>query len=280
MNNGFISPLDDDVVKGVFGDQKNIGNTEGLLKPALGIPPEEYGKLTIVDPFLKRLWKKDKQGILDIRLTTTTGRIVNVEVQVEPQKAMLQRIIYYHAKMITEQMKSGFEYDKIRQTISVVITNYVLLPGETQYMNTYELRNSESGGLFTDLQKFVILELPKVPETDDGQEIWPQLRFFKCRTKEDFQMLLKRHPEVQPVVAEYQRISWSEKRRKIADYKEKIRRDEWARTEYVRDEGREQGRAEGVQKTAKNFLDMGLSPEQVAKGTGLDLAAVTKLAEK
>jgi predicted transposase/invertase (TIGR01784 family) len=247
MNNDFVSPLDDDVVKGVFGDQKNIGNTEGLLKPALGIPPEEYGTLTIVDPFLKRLWKKDKQGILDIRLTTKTGRIVNVEVQVEPHKAMLQRIIYYHAKMITEQMKSGFEYGKIRQTISVIITGYVLLPGEPHYMNTYELRNSQTGSLFTDIQKFVILELPKLPEKDDGQAIWPQLRFFKCRTKEDFQMLLKKHPEVKPVVAEYQRISWSEKRRKIADYKEKIRRDEWARTEYVRDEGRAEGREESRQ---------------------------------
>jgi predicted transposase/invertase (TIGR01784 family) len=248
MKNDFISPLNDYVVKSIYGDQKNIENTAGLLKPILGIPPEEYDTLTIRDPFLNRLWKKDKQGILDIQLTTTSGRMVEVEVQVKPNKALVQRILYYHAKMITGQMKSGFDYDKIRQTVSVLITDHILLPDEAPYMNTYELRNIESGGQFTELQRFVILDLPKLPEIDDGQAIWPQLRFFKCRSKEDFDMLLKKHPEVQPVVAEYQRISWSEKRRRIAEYKGMQRQDELMALEYAKDEGRELGRAEGEQK--------------------------------
>jgi hypothetical protein len=42
MQNNFISPLDDDIVKGLYGDRKNMGNIAGLLKPVLGIPPEEY----------------------------------------------------------------------------------------------------------------------------------------------------------------------------------------------------------------------------------------------
>jgi predicted transposase/invertase (TIGR01784 family) len=251
MEKGFISPLNDYVVKSIYGDQKNIGNTERLLKPVLGIPPEEYDKLTTVDPFLKRRWQKDKQGILDIRLTTKTGRSVDVEVQIRYYKAMLQRIIYYQAKMVTEQMKSGFDYNQIRQTISVVITDHILLPDEAgrRYMNTFELRNRQTGNLFTDLQRIIILELPKVPEEDDGEAIWPHLRFFKCRTEEELDMLLKRHPEVESVVsdqrsAEYHHISWSERRRRRAEYKERERRDEWALIEGAKDQGREQGRAE------------------------------------
>jgi hypothetical protein len=31
----------------------------------------------------------------------------------------------------------------------------------------------ENGGVFTDLENIVIIELPKVPRTDDGSKVWP-----------------------------------------------------------------------------------------------------------
>jgi predicted transposase/invertase (TIGR01784 family) len=159
-------------------------------------------------------------------------------------------------------MKSGFGYDKLRQTITVVIVDYVLLPGETGYINTFELRNSKTGTLFTDLQKYVIVELPRLPEKDDGQAIWPQLRFFRCRTKEDLDMLLKKHPEVGPVVTEYQRITWSEKFRLRAEYKEKQRRDARAAREYVRDEGIDEGLKKGRNEVL-GLIEQGYTLEQI-----------------
>ncbi|MDR2028011.1 MAG: Rpn family recombination-promoting nuclease/putative transposase, partial [Treponema sp.] len=87
MEKDFISPLNDYVVKSIYGDQKNIGNTERLLKTVLDIPPEDYSKLTVIDPFLKRRWQKDKQGIVDIRLVTTSGRQVAIEIQALPYRA-------------------------------------------------------------------------------------------------------------------------------------------------------------------------------------------------
>lgn len=56
----------------------------------------------------------------------------------------------------------------------------------------------------------------------------------------------------------------------------------------AKEEGREEGREEGIEigqekeriKNAKSFLAMGLSPEQVAQGTGLSLEEVLKLTPK
>jgi predicted transposase/invertase (TIGR01784 family) len=250
MKKGFISPLNDYVVKCIYGDQKNINNTRGLLKTVLDIPLEEYDRLTVIDPFLKRRWNKDKQGIVDIRLATTSGRQAVIEIQVLPYSAMLERIVYYNAKATTEHMKSGFKYEALRQTISVVITNYTLLPKELSYLNHIDLQIRESGALFTDLQQYVILEVSKLPEEDDGQAVWPYLRFFKCRTEEEFAMLAKRHPEVQGPVEEYQRISWSQRRRLLAEYWEKQRRDAQAALDYAREEGIQKGRAEIQQELA------------------------------
>jgi predicted transposase/invertase (TIGR01784 family) len=250
MSHTFISPLDDDIIKGLYGDRKNIAHTVGLLKPILGIPPENFGRLAIVDPSLKRRWlrrwERDKLGVLDLRFAITGEAMadVDVEVQIRRYKLMLRRLVFYHAMMTTDQMKAGYDYDRIRPTITVVIANHILLPEEQGYMNTYELRNSKSGRLFTDLQKYSILELPKLPDEDDGQAVWPQLRFLKCRAEEDMDLLIKEHPEMRPLVADYKRMTLLERFRKRAEAREKDRRDAWAALEYAKDEGREEVRSE------------------------------------
>jgi hypothetical protein len=55
-------------------------------------------------------------------------------------------------------------------------------------------------------------------------------------------MLVKEHPEVQPMVAEYVQMTLLEKLRWRARQKEKDRRDAWAAREYAKDEGREESR--------------------------------------
>jgi Fe-S cluster assembly scaffold protein SufB len=94
--------------------------------------------------------------------------------------------------------------------------------------------------LFTDLQKYVTVELPKLPEEDDGHPAWPQLQFLKSRAKEDMELLTKKHPEMRSVVADYKRMTLLERFRKRAEAREKERRDTWAALEYVKDEVREE----------------------------------------
>lgn len=263
MQKYFISPLDDDLVKAIFGDQRNIENTAAFLKavlrpPVADIPPEDYEKLTIKDPFLNRLRKDDKRGILDVRLTTKTGRVISVEIQINPYKAMPQRIIFYNAKLVTEQMKKGFDYDKLHQTISVVVLDYKLWPEKGDYLNTYELRNIKTGRPFTDLIKVITIELPKAPETDNGHPLWPWLAFFKCKSKEELAMLSKLYPQVKPAVEEHQKMSWSDRRRMRAEAREKWYRDRRAEIAYARDEGLEKGRQEVLE-----LMAQGYTPEQI-----------------
>ena len=49
--------------------------------------------------------------------------------------------------------------------------------------------------------------------------------------------------------------------------------------EQGREQGREQGAYEKALETARKFLSMGLSPEQVAQGTNLPLETVLELAQ-
>jgi hypothetical protein len=47
--------------------------------------------------------------------------------------------------------------------------------------------------------------------------------------------------------------------------------------QWARDEGKQLGIEIGIEASARNFLTMGLAPEQVAQGTGLPLAKVKEL---
>ena len=75
---------------------------------------------------------------------------------------MRERLVFYAARLLGEQLKRGEDWRKLHQVISIVICNHSLLPEERSYVNTYELRNGRSNASFTDLIKLVILELPKL----------------------------------------------------------------------------------------------------------------------
>jgi predicted transposase/invertase (TIGR01784 family) len=292
MAHQLVSPLTDYVFSLLFGDQRNIKILEGFLKTILDIAPEEYDSLTIVNPFLKRLFGRDKLGIVDVRVTTKTGRVLHIEVQLEKYAYMKHRTLYYVSKLLWEQMKRGFEYESLHQVISIVICNHRLV-NETSYINSYELRNGKSGQVFTDLIKVIILELPKLPGKQDGHAVWPWLKFMTTHTAEEQDVLAKMYPEVSMAVKTIKRISGSEVRRLIREA-EGLRQTDLRMLKLAAGEdgwedgkekgleeglavGREEGLEEGRRETAKNFKALGAPIEQIAAATGLDPEEIKRL---
>jgi hypothetical protein len=97
---------------------------------------------------------------------------------------------------------------------------------------------------FTDLQKIVIIELSKLPGEDDDTALWPYLRFFTCKSKEEMDMLATKYPEVRETVGKYRRLTlFDEIRRNIDDIND-ARRVRRMREAYVREEGYNKAAAE------------------------------------
>jgi predicted transposase/invertase (TIGR01784 family) len=240
------------MVKDVFGNQKAIKNTEGLLQAVLDLDPSEYHSLRIVDPHLRRKWRKDKLGTVDIRINTISGNVLHVEVQVDPDPDMVPRTLYYQGKLVTEQIGSGGRYGKIHRIISVTILNYTLLKDEPpdRYKNIYRFLNTLSHKPFTDLQEIVIIELPKVPEEDDGTPLWAWLKYFKCKTMEELDMLAKEHPEVAGAVREFRRVSPIKVIRDLIFEYEDGRRIQRGRDFYQREQGYKEAEAKYQERLA------------------------------
>lgn len=244
MNETFISPLYDFAFAEIFGNQKKINNTVGFLKTLLDIPEEEYGLLKVESSFLRKVVRTGKTGIVDLKLSTKSGKIIHIELQVDKKKDMKDRILYYMCRLIGDQLKWGDGYDKLHQVISIVICNHNMLKEESSYINEYELRNKDNR-VFTEKLKLVILELQKLPEIEDAA-VWRYLRLFKCKSKEELNMLAKLYPDLEDLVCSIRNMGLIGMLRDIHFHKGLQKADEKAREAYIIEEAQKQGLEQGL----------------------------------
>ncbi|MDR3020582.1 MAG: Rpn family recombination-promoting nuclease/putative transposase [Treponema sp.] len=290
-----VSPLYDFAFAEIFGNQQNISNTVSFLKTLLDIPEDDYDRLTVVSPILRRLFHRHKMGVVDLKLTTKSGRIIHIELQVDKKQNMRNRILYYICRLVSDQLNWGDDYKKLHQVISIVICDHNMMEEERHYINQYELKN-ERNNSFTNMIKLVILELPKLSETEDS-DVWRWLRFLKCKNIKEFEMLGKKYPDLEKPIFCAKKLSLYERWRDIRFHKNLWKVDERMREEYLREEAQREGHAEGKAEghaegkaegleigseernkvIARNLIAEGSSSEFIHKITGLSFDEISKL---
>jgi len=296
MKEKMISPLYDYAFTEIFGNQKNIDITMNFLKTLIDIPENEYGSLTVVSPFLRKVFRTEKAGIVDLKLSTKSEKIIHIELQVEKRTNLRSRMLYYTSKLIVDQINWGEDYNKLHQVISILICDHNLLEEENSYINVYELRNEENRS-FTELLRIIILELPKLPKSAVDKKVWQWLKFLKCTKKEEFEMLALKYPELEKAVFCVKNMSLIDKWKDIRFHKNLWKIDEKNLFEQAKldghaegkTEGREEGLAEGIEKghaqgiaedkleVAKKALAKGLSVEIIHDITELDIETIQHL---
>ncbi|MDR2157289.1 MAG: Rpn family recombination-promoting nuclease/putative transposase [Clostridiales Family XIII bacterium] len=241
MSRALLSVKNDYVFKRVFGNPNNIDALADLLQAVLDIPKEDYGRLDIVDPHTGRRRPDDKLSILDVRIHTASGKIIDIEIQVNREVAFKERIVYYTSILLTDQMERGLKYDVIKKVISIIITDFTLIDDSDAYHNRYLLCDPKTGSRFGDIFEINTLELSKLPKESDGGALWNWLKLMTVREEEDMAELAKKSVAIGKVTACIKEMSEDEAERMIAEAREKERRDRWAEIEYGRQEGLRQG---------------------------------------
>ena len=183
--------------------------------------------------------------------------------------------MYYSARLLGDQLNWGDDYNKLHQVISIIICDHNLLEEENSYINVYELQNRENR-CFTNLLKLVILELPKLPQTEDST-VWPWLRFLKCKEKEEFEMLARKHPELKEAVSCAKKMSLIEKWRYIRFHENLHKIDRRMILKQAKIDGHMEGLAEGKTEIARKMKVRGRPVDEIAEDTGLSVDVIDKL---
>ena len=269
MSVEILSPRSDVIFKLFFSDERNIELLTDFLKSVLDIPADDYDEVSITDPHLLREHPSDKLGILDVKLRTKTGKIINIEIQVSPVDGMRERIVYYGAKLITEQLGKSDDYENIRRVISVIICDYPLIGEPPNYHHRFVLYDSVNKVEFSNILEINTLELPKLPGDSDGTPLWNWLKFLDARTEEELNMIAEKSPQVKQAVVRLIELSADEKARALYEAREKERRDNRAR-----ERGAVKTREHEI---ARNALQMNMSIDDIVKLTGLPREEVESL---
>ena len=236
---------------------------KAFLSDILGIPEEEIRTARLLNPFLRKRYKKQKLGILDILLELNDDTRINIEIQLKASSSWDRRQIFYLSKLFTSDLKVGENYSKLKRCIGISILDFNLTD-HPEYHSIYFLQD-EKGNRFSDVFEIHTIELKKKLMGNEAADDW--IRLFNAESEEDLERIKTENAGLREAIREVKRMSLSERLRARYEEHMKYIRDKAAREDYVWQQGRAQGRQEEKDKIISMLIaDMqedGKSREQV-----------------
>lgn len=240
--NKLLSPKIDVVFQALFGEVGNEEVTKALLKVILKQKIEEVNLNQ--NPILRREFENDKLGILDILAKVNEKENCNIELQVVDKANMIERILYYWAKLYSKGIKKGEDYKDLARTVVVLITEYDILEKEKLEIHTkwQIIEEKERKIVLTEKFELHIINLSKINTTkSNDKELLEWLYFLDNPESERVKQIMKTNKEIKTAKEKLNQISQDEKMRRIAELRQKAIMDEKA----IYRKGNEVGFAEG-----------------------------------
>ena len=224
-----LSPKLDVVFQALFGEVGSENITTSLLKAILKQNIEEIDLNQ--NPILRREFKDDKLGILDILAKINGTDNCNIELQIVDRANIIERMLYYWGRLYTRGIQSGEDYANLARTVVVLITDYDVLPEENLDLHTSWkiIEEKHRKIILTDKFEFHIIIMTKINVANaDDKELLDWLYFLDNPESERVKNIMKTNKELKEAGDKLNKISQDEKLRKIAELRQKAIMDEKA----------------------------------------------------
>lgn len=229
-----------------------------FISDVLGIPVGEIRSVRLTNPFLWKRYARQKQGILDVRVELNDDSRVNIELQIRMVAHWDKRSLFYLAKMFTEDLLMGERYHKLKKCICINVLDFNLNESP-EYHRKYKLRD-ETGKVFSDMFEIHVIELKKQISGDKPLDDW--VRLFNAETEAELDMIKTKNPGILEAVKEVKVMSLRKGLRALYEGHMREIRDRYARDEYVREEGKAEGKAEAILELLE---ELGVVSEELRK---------------
>ena len=228
-NNSILSPKVDVVFQALFGEIGSEDITTSLLEAILKQNIEEIDLNQ--NPILRREFKDDKLGILDILAKINGTDSCNIELQIVDRANIIERMLYYWGRLYTRGIQSGEDYANLARTVVVLITDYDVLPEKDLELHTSWKIIEEKHRKIILTEKFefhiIIMSKINVASTED-KELLSWLYFLDNPESERVKNIMKTNKELKEAGDKLNKISQDDKLRKIAELRQKAIMDEKA----------------------------------------------------
>lgn len=223
-----------------------------FISAVLGIPLEEIRSVQLENTFLSKLSRKDKLGILDVRVLFNNESKIDIELQIRCINCWDKRSLFYLTKMYTEGFSSGEQYSKLKKCIVIGILDFAADP-HPGYHKVHQLRDQE-GRLYSDLLELHIIELNK-KLMGDRLDDW--IRLINVKNMEELEMIKSKNPGIIMAIERLKHMNMSKWMKAWYDMRLKEWRDQKAYEETAMEIGKEKGLAEGdLMRSKQCILDL------------------------
>ena len=248
-----------------------------LLNVVLDRKDDPIIEVRLLNPVQKGFVIGDKPTVMDIKCETSSGELIDVEMQNGRLPFYPERSLFYGGKMVNSALEEGEDYDKMKKSIVISFVDRVLFPDIPGIHTRFLVKEEDTGHPLTDRLAMHFVELGKVSADRPVEELDPLERFAAY-------MKYCSDPQMEDYVN--QLLDSGEeavhaRREGLAEGRAEGRTEGRAegRTE-GRAEGRMEGRAEGIvtgvqqMKQALGLSAKGKTPEEIATELNLSIEIV------
>ena len=246
-----LSPKLDVVFQVLFGEIGSEEITSSLLESIL---KQDIDNLDFnQNPILRREFKDDKMGILDILAKINGTDNCNIELQIVDKSNTIERMLYYWGRLYTRGIQSGDDYADLARTVVVLITDFDVLPDVDLEIHTSWkiIEEKHRKIILTDKFEFHIIMMTKMDmASPEDKELLEWLYFLEDPESEKVKDIMKTNKAMKAAKDKLDKISQDEKLRRIAELRQKAIMDEKA----IYRRGHEVGSEEGFAKRQRSSV--------------------------
>ena len=292
----YINPCTDFGFKKLFGTPMNKDLLISFLNALLGDEKQEIEDVQYLNSEHLGDGYGDRRAVFDVYCLAKDGSRFIVEMQKREQEYFKDRTLFYSTYAIREQAPKLKNWDYRLDDVYIVAVLDFEFPGEEyspdSYRHVVKLKDVEDNHVFYKKLTFVFLELPKFKGADRDLasmsmfEKWMFVMNNLTRLLEKPKALQDRIFDrlfEQAEIAKYspkERMEYVFSRKNYWDYNNTLT---FSHKKGVK-EGLEQGLRQGViqekTETVRRLQTMGLTIEQIAKGTDLAIGEVRAILNK
>lgn len=275
-----------DAVFQILFSKANPEITKSLLSAILNLEIANITNNTLeldLDKILNRTYPLDKIGVLDVRAKLNNDVEINLEMQMLNSDTLIERILWYWAKLYSSQLKSGNSYSLLHKTTEILIINenIPLLKNILRPLTKWQIREHEIfSEVLTDKLEIIIIELQKVKhsyQNNKDNKLLQWMMFLLNPESSEVLEIMDKNDDIKQAVNKLHEVSEEEVNQYLAELREKAIRDEQALYQTGERVGHENGLKQGKIEIAKKLLNLGMPAKQVSEVTGLLINEIEEL---
>lgn len=274
-----LNPKVDFAFKKLFASPENKDILISFINSVVS-ENEQIKDIELKNPYNIANYRKGKMTILDIKAVDEKGSWYDIEMQLAEQSFYDKRAFYYWAKVYSDQIESGDDFELLRKTIAINILdfNYV---DEEDFHNVYKVYNENTKKEFSNLFEMHFIELNKFKK--DFKELKTKLDRWVAFLNRAYEIDKDKIPEelavdeaVKKAIEKLDVMYLDSEERELYENDLKRLRVHKAELKTAERKGREEGRKEEKYEIARKLLDV-IDEKIIAQKVGLSIDEIRKL---